>query len=176
MMRLDLSKFFDEKLTHFQFSGEIDKSEIDLKEEGFEIQYPIQYEGEIFSLDGGDNDINIVVKYVYEEPCSLCLKSTKNQVETKLEGTLVEGTQEDFINDDSEEIEDAIYYERDSLDISKIVAEQIYISKPMKSVCSEECKGLCIICGVNLNDENCDCERDIVDPRLAGLKDFFPKE
>lgn len=176
MMKLDLSKFFDEMLTYFQFSGKIDKSEIDLKEKGVELILPIQYEGEIFKLDGGENIIGIDIKYAYEEPCSRCLKLTENHIETRLEGTLVEGSQDDFLEDDSEEIDDAIYYENNILDISKLVVEQLFISAPMKILCSDECKGLCSICGINLNNENCDCEIDFVDPRLAKLKDFFPEE
>ena len=38
------------------------------------------------------------------------------------------------------------------------------------ALCREDCKGLCVVCGANLNRETCDCKRDWEDPRLAALK------
>ncbi|NMA14219.1 MAG: DUF177 domain-containing protein [Clostridia bacterium] len=43
----------------------------------------------------------------------------------------------------------------------------------MKTLCREDCKGLCPICGSNLNIKQCRCERESIDPRLAALKNFF---
>jgi uncharacterized protein len=39
----------------------------------------------------------------------------------------------------------------------------------MKLICAEDCRGLCPRCGANLNETDCNCEKD-VDPRLASLK------
>jgi uncharacterized protein len=46
---------------------------------------------------------------------------------------------------------------------------------PMKILCSEECKGLCPNCGVNLNTGSCNCRREMTDERLAALKNFRVK-
>ena len=48
--------------------------------------------------------------------------------------------------------------------------EQFLLALPMKPLCSEGCKGLCTICGTNLNRGACDCKREWEDPRLAALK------
>ena len=40
-------------------------------------------------------------------------------------------------------------------------------------LCNENCKGLCPVCGCNLNVEECSCEVEDIDPRLAVLKDFL---
>ena len=42
-----------------------------------------------------------------------------------------------------------------------------------KHLCKPDCKGLCSICGGNLNEHECDCKEDEIDPRLEKLKDFF---
>lgn len=39
----------------------------------------------------------------------------------------------------------------------EIIREQILLSIPMKTVCSAHCKGLCPVCGCNLNFETCSC-------------------
>ena len=62
------------------------------------------------------------------------------------------------------------YYSGDTIDLDEILREQIILALPMYPRCTEECRGLCPVCGVNLNQETCNCQRDDVDPRLAVLK------
>lgn len=47
----------------------------------------------------------------------------------------------------------------DEVDLNDIVREQAYLSLPIKSLCREECLGLCPVCGANLNKEKCECQR-----------------
>jgi DUF177 domain-containing protein len=48
----------------------------------------------------------------------------------------------------------------------------VLLALPMHAVCREDCKGLCGSCGQNLNEGECRCAVDRVDPRFAQLKDF----
>ena len=48
----------------------------------------------------------------------------------------------------------------ETLDISDDIREDILIALPTKYLCSEECKGLCTLCGKNLNNEECDCKAE----------------
>ena len=52
----------------------------------------------------------------------------------------------------------------DKIDLTEEVFDYAYLSLPMKKLCSENCKGLCIKCGTNLNENNCNCSQDIIDP------------
>ncbi len=52
------------------------------------------------------------------------------------------------------------------LDIAGILWEQFVISQPFKYLCSEDCKGLCPVCGKNLNFGECDCQKESLDPRM----------
>ena len=45
------------------------------------------------------------------------------------------------------------------IDLSEIAREQIFVIVPMKSLCSDSCKGICHCCGNNLNVEQCDCNK-----------------
>ena len=58
------------------------------------------------------------------------------------------------------------------LDVAGYLWEQFMLALPTSPLCSEECKGLCPKCGVNRNQESCDCERDQGDPRLAVLRNL----
>src|SRR5690606_17342567 len=61
-------------------------------------------------------------------------------------------------------------YDGDVIELDGLVREILLLALPMKPVCREDCRGLCRICGTNLNEGACDCRGDDVDPRLAALK------
>jgi len=43
------------------------------------------------------------------------------------------------------------------LDLLHLAEEQLRLGVPMKLLCSENCQGLCLICGADLNREMCRC-------------------
>lgn len=92
--------------------------------------------------------------------CSRCLESFNYLFENDFEEELSN-------NDDSE---DAIHFEGETIDITDIVVNNILLYLPISTLCSEDCKGLCPKCGVNLNINPCDCKEENLDPRLAVLK------
>ena len=73
------------------------------------------------------------------------------------------------------EKEDDIEFSGDEIDISDVVRETILLAQPLNNICSPECRGLCLKCGANLNETDCNCDRHVMDPRLAALQDFFKK-
>ncbi len=58
------------------------------------------------------------------------------------------------------------------LDITEVVRQDLIISLPMQPLCSEDCKGLCPVCGANLNEGPHECEHEDIDPRWAALLEF----
>ncbi len=60
----------------------------------------------------------------------------------------------------------------DLLDVTELLRDELLAAQPMKNLCKADCKGLCPVCGANLNDGDCGCDKRIVDPRLATLKDL----
>lgn len=56
------------------------------------------------------------------------------------------------------------------IDVDPVVREQLLLSLPGYPVCRESCKGLCSVCGANLNERDCGCDRRVPDPRWAGLE------
>jgi uncharacterized protein len=64
---------------------------------------------------------------------------------------------------------DVSFYKGDEIDIKDLVREQLLLAVPMKSLCDTDCKGICSHCGANLNEAQCSCREEIVDPRLEKL-------
>ncbi|MCO5184593.1 MAG: DUF177 domain-containing protein [Anaerolineae bacterium] len=61
------------------------------------------------------------------------------------------------------------------VDLAPLVREMALLSIPIQQICREDCQGFCVECGQNLNEFDCGCQDDTIDPRLAGLKDFLDK-
>ncbi len=60
-----------------------------------------------------------------------------------------------------------------TVESDEIIFSDILLNLPQKNLCKEDCKGLCRICGRNLNCGECGCESRTVDPRLAVLKQLM---
>ena len=71
-----------------------------------------------------------------------------------------------------EENPDIFLLEGGSVDLDEIFTTMFLLDMESKIICSEDCQGLCITCGANLNRESCACKKE-VDPRLAALQQLL---
>ena len=94
-----------------------------------------------------------------EVPCSRCLEKFSMMLEFDYEAEFSKAE-----------------VEHDELDLEESLLDHITLAIPMKTICDEDCQGLCPSCGVNLNQEDCDCMMHEVDPRLAKLEKLLDKE
>jgi uncharacterized protein len=62
------------------------------------------------------------------------------------------------------------FYSGVEVDLNPLVYEQVLLALPTRSLCAEECRGLCPHCGANLNNGQCACTEETGDPRLAVLR------
>ncbi len=51
------------------------------------------------------------------------------------------------------------FFRGEGVELEDIVREQVLLALPMRTMCNEECRGLCPTCGSNLNHETCDCDK-----------------
>lgn len=63
-------------------------------------------------------------------------------------------------------------YTGGEIDLNHELEEQISMEIPLKPLCSEGCKGLCNVCGEDLNHSTCACSREPVNIKFSVLKDF----
>jgi uncharacterized protein len=63
-------------------------------------------------------------------------------------------------------------FDGQSIDVDEVVKEQILLAVPARTLCREDCKGICPECGMDRNAGECNCAPNEVDPRWAALKNF----
>ncbi len=69
----------------------------------------------------------------------------------------------------TEDLEFSVYG-GEEIDLAPLIREQLLLALPTRPLCREECRGLCPLCGANLNNARCDCRPETFDPRLAVLR------
>ncbi len=111
--------------------------------------------------------------------CSRCLKSFTCNIDTALNIDLAPlsalGTAPEHELAGSEL--DMEFYQGDEIEPLDYVKEQLLISIPMVPLHSPDCKGLCTVCGTDLNNADCGCTKDKRDEfgAFSVLKDLFKK-
>lgn len=103
--------------------------------------------------------------------CSRCMKETDLPLHTQMEQRFTSDRQQESYMDDDIEV-----YQNDTIDLTELLTAEINLAIPMKVLCKEDCKGLCPICGKDLNEGPCDCQDDNIDPRWDALKSLLQKE
>jgi len=105
--------------------------------------------------------------------CGRCLEPFEIAVDSPFELRYVPEIEPGVEGEEREVAEDDLttaFYQADSIDLGELMHEQFVLALPMKPLCAETCKGLCVHCGTNLNKGTCDCAPHWTDPRLAALK------
>jgi uncharacterized protein len=67
------------------------------------------------------------------------------------------------------------YYQESGLSLEDVVREQVLLSLPGRTLCKEDCKGLCPRCGQNLNLATCSCDAAPANPQWNALADLASK-
>lgn len=75
---------------------------------------------------------------------------------------------------DEEQLEEQeSFMEGYELNVDNLISNEIMTSWPMKVLCRPDCKGLCPVCGKDLNTGACGCDTFVPDPRMAAIMDVF---
>ena len=103
-------------------------------------------------------------------PCSRCL----DDVEVPFD--IVISRELDFNESSADrikELDEQNYIDGYNLDVDLLIFDEILLGFPLKVLCEQDCKGICKVCGKNLNREFCDCEQSVGDPRMLAIQDIF---
>lgn len=163
----------------------IDLSEI-LEREGYNTELSVPFEAENFTF--GSDELTIMeksevrlklknegrnkasirgtVSFAVTMNCARCLKPVVVKLELEPEAMM------DF-NHREEDLDEMAYVSGYNFDVDGFVLDECYVQLPMSVLCKEDCKGLCIKCGKNLNEESCDCDTFVPDPRMAKIFDIY---
>ena len=108
--------------------------------------------------------------------CGRCLKPITShlQIEVLLCYSDLAGDEEHVAEEVELHSEDLglITYSGTEIDLRPDVEQEIIMALPQQLLCGDDCKGLCPVCGVDLNQGQCKCEPPVFHAGLAALKNF----
>ncbi len=67
---------------------------------------------------------------------------------------------------------DITYLSDDYVDLSEVLTEHLRLQTPFQPLCREDCKGMCLQCGADLNIGRCACAKIAKSNPFSVLKDF----
>ena len=107
-------------------------------------------------------------EYTLSAVCDRCAEPFERKTEIEFSHTLVNELNE-------QDNDEYILIENMRLDVEELIRDDVLLSFPTQLLCREDCKGLCHICGQNLNEKQCGC-KEPVDPRLAALMQLLEED
>ncbi|HUV30916.1 MAG TPA: DUF177 domain-containing protein [Acidobacteriota bacterium] len=129
------------------------------------LELAIQQSGDEFFCQGETTATYMVT-------CSRCLVEFEQSVAQSTDFVVCGVDQVTSRGRDGSDYEMYVYLQGSELlaDVSEPVRQALLLSLSMKPLCREDCRGICPTCGVNLNEQTCDCKAETADPRWDGLK------
>ena len=169
-MKVDLLSLTDESRP---FSFSIGQDDIDLETEGIKVAGDVEMVGEV-SRNAAKTDVRGSIKAPLEIDCTRCLTPVRRELDVVFQ---IDFVGREFLPEskethlDSNDLDTDIL-EGDEIDLTEIAREQILLNLPETTLCREDCKGICSTCGTDLNEGDCQCGEDDIDPRWAALKNL----
>lgn len=148
-MQLDLKKLFESGDQPLEFQYDLDLT--DLEQWGEKpFRSPVALCGRVVNR-AGIVTLTYTADVAYSTVCARCLEPIRESRHMEFTHTVVRRLNQQ--NDD-----DYVVVEDGLLDMDALATADISLDLPIRILCSEDCKGLCPVCGVNLNKTTCDCE------------------
>lgn len=153
-MLLQLKKVFDTPGQSLEVDASVPVSELTELRPYETFAAPLVIKGSVKNR-AGLVVLDMTVKAVLEQTCDRCLKAFEREYAYDFSHTLVTS----FSNSEDEEgYEDYVVCPDNSLDISELALTDLMLEMPSKILCKEDCKGICPVCGKDLNEGSCGCE------------------
>lgn len=124
----------------------------------------------VLNRDGDKIYLQGIISFELQLECARCFEKFVLNKKEKLLAYFIK--KEPFIDEEEGLSQTDVlteYYRNDIINLEHVFFDTIILSIPMKPLCKDNCKGLCPICGTNLNIKQCDCKRENIDPRWAPL-------
>lgn len=102
--------------------------------------------------------------------CGRCLKGVEYKLDVSFDRLVVSP---DLLKDMEEAKEEQWFVKDYQLHVKDLIYNEIMMNWPAKVLCIDDCKGICNICGKDLNVADCGCDTYVPDPRMASIKDIF---
>lgn len=140
----------------FSITGESKDIDYDIGAEelegikGCELSTPVSVKGRIFNKAGVVH-LNYSLNFSLLTACDRCLKELNMPFSFDCEHIVVPS-----VSGDNDEY---IVADGESIELNEIAVTDLLLQLPTKILCREDCKGLCMVCGCDLNEGDCEHQR-----------------
>ena len=156
-----------------RFSEVCSPEEVQLNDRDARLIKAAELRGEI-DRDGQEIELRGRVSTEIEVPCDRCLKNVALPIDTAFDARFVPSVSwgsslEHELGEDDLKLS---VFDGQAIELRDLAREEILLAIPSHVLCREDCKGLCPVCGGDLNTVDCNCGDEQVDPRWSALKDL----
>lgn len=144
----------------------------DLVEENTVFLEPVHVEGTIHKL-GEEVLVKGQISTRLNFVCCRCLTPFEFPVDSVFDLIFLPEDFEDPKEQLDKEDMSKVFYQKRSIDLEDVILEQLNLTFPMRPLCSEDCQGLCPVCGNLVDEGSCSCAKSEIDHRLEKLKTFL---
>lgn len=160
VMRLDVKRIINTPGDGIDLNEELDLSDVDFGGVRPAVR-PVSVVGAVRNI-AGMLQLNADVDTMLSCVCDRCGTAFEKPFHVSLERMLANELED-------EENDEILLLDDGTFDLDELVREAFILNMDTKTLCREDCKGLCPGCGANLNFEECRCKKEI-DPRWAALQ------
>jgi len=165
-MRLDVKRILNTPGQQLTFQFSLDLSEVEFNGL-YPVTEPVLVEGRVRNTAGVLN-LELTASSTLDSVCDRCAKEFRNPKTVEFHCILAEEKQD-------EENDEIVLLDNGTVDVGDLAWTAFILDMDTKTLCSEDCKGLCPRCGADLNLGPCSCKKE-VDPRLAVLAKLLNKD
>lgn len=161
-----------------------------LSEQHHTMERTVPVETDVFRCEAGSfelvekSDLSLCIAYAGDKkleisgkgkvtaviPCDRCLADVKVEIPLSFCRKVSVDLEMPVAADD---LDESNYIDGYNFDVEQLIYNELLAGWPTKILCSEDCKGICSVCGQNLNEGTCDCEDTGLDPRMSVIRDVF---
>ena len=162
-MIIELESIFNTDGSSYEFDYELSLSHISVSGVN-PLKSPVKVKGMVKN-NTGIVTLDANVELMYSAQCDRCAEEAEKIFNYDFSHNLIASLSNED-NDDFLVVSDM------RLNLDELIEEDVNLELPTKFLCKDDCKGVCVMCGKNLNKDQCDCKKPI-DPRLEGLLQFL---
>lgn len=145
--------------------GHLDESSYTLGEREFSLPSGIDYDLMLTNAGEGILVTGILTTHVVGT-CDRCLSPAEFDVSGEVDEYYLFEEPEDTGDDDDDELDFSLVSADNTIDLSGALLSSLVMETPFVVLCQPDCKGLCPVCGANLNEEDCGHAGQIEEERL----------
>lgn len=149
-MIIDLKQLYNVVGERLSLDCTVDREKLD-SVKGYSFSDPITIKGAAVNR-AGIVMLDFKADFTLHACCDRCLTEFERGFSFEFSHILVRS-----LNSSGDEYDDYVVTESDKLDMDELALTDCLLQLPSKMLCKEDCKGLCPVCGTDLNENKCDC-------------------